>query len=157
MHHDLAWNPSMIEPRTDRIDRLGCEAEGRHPIVVYLPYLDAAADERRFRVMRDREQWFRGVMGQDEVARLITPDSGGALPLPSAISDDLSFDLGIRLSSPERARWLAKFDPSVSRSRSQLDRTSKSSLLTSGAHGRRYARGFERGRRRPPTSGSLPR
>ncbi|MBI1850333.1 MAG: hypothetical protein HYR85_08325, partial [Planctomycetes bacterium] len=95
IHHDLAWNPSTIEQRTGRIDRLGCKAEGRHPIVVYLPYLDGAADERQFRVMRDREQWFRVVMGQDEVARLITRDSGGALPLPAAISDELTFDLGI--------------------------------------------------------------
>jgi ERCC4-related helicase len=28
IHHDLAWNPSSIEQRTGRIDRLGCKAEG---------------------------------------------------------------------------------------------------------------------------------
>ena len=42
IHHDLDWNPSTIEQRTGRIDRLGCKAEGRHPIVVYLPYLAGA-------------------------------------------------------------------------------------------------------------------
>jgi len=95
IHHDLDWNPSCIEQRTGRIDRLGCKAEGRQPIVVYLPYLAGTADERQFKVMTDREQWFRVVMGQDEVARLITPDSGRAIPLPEAISDELNFALGL--------------------------------------------------------------
>jgi hypothetical protein len=39
---------------------------------VYLPYLAGTADERRYRVMSDRERWFRVVMGQDEAARLIS-------------------------------------------------------------------------------------
>jgi ERCC4-related helicase len=95
IHHDLAWNPSTIEQRTGRVDRLGCKAEGRHPIVVFLPYLAGTADERQYRVMCDREKWFRVVMGQDEVARLITEDSSSAVPLPSAISDSLSFKLGL--------------------------------------------------------------
>jgi ERCC4-related helicase len=98
IHHDLAWNPSDIEQRTGRIDRLGCKAEGRHAIVVYLPYLDGTADERQYRVMTDRERWFRVVMGQNEVAHLITSDSGGSFPLPDGISDELSFDLGITCS-----------------------------------------------------------
>jgi RecG-like helicase len=95
IHHDLAWNPSTIEQRTGRIDRLGCKAEGRHSIAVYLPYLAGTADERQYRVMSEREQWFRVVMGQDEVARLITPESTNAFLLPEAISDGLSFNLSI--------------------------------------------------------------
>ena len=95
IHHDLAWNPSTIEQRTGRIDRLGCKAEGRQPIVVYLPYLAGTADERQYQVMSDREQWFRVVMGQDEVARLIAPDSSSTIRLPETISDDLSFKLGL--------------------------------------------------------------
>ena len=95
IHHDLAWNPSSIEQRTGRIDRLGCKAEGRQPIMVYLPYLAGTADERQYCVMSDREQWFRVVMGQDEVAKLITPDHNTAVPLPRAISDGLSFKLGL--------------------------------------------------------------
>ena len=96
IHHDLDWNPSTIEQRTGRIDRIGCKAEGRHPIIVDLPFLDGTADERQYRVMSDREQWFRVVMGQNEVARLITPDSEDAIPLPKVISDDLSYRLGLR-------------------------------------------------------------
>lgn len=95
VHHDLAWNPSAIEQRTGRVDRLGCKAEGRQPIVLFLPYLAGTADERQFRVMSDREQWFRIVMGQDAVAKLITPDSAAAAPLPASIAEALSFDLGL--------------------------------------------------------------
>jgi ERCC4-related helicase len=95
IHHDLAWNPSTIEQRTGRIDRLGCKAEGREPIAVYLPYIAGAADERQYSVMMDRERWFRVVMGQEEVARLIRPDAGGGLPLPEAIADELSFHLAV--------------------------------------------------------------
>ncbi len=93
LHHDLAWNPSSIEQRTGRIDRLGCKAESREQIMVYLPYLAGAADERQYRVMTEREQWFRVVMGQDEVARLITPDSDSTVPLPRSVADELSFNL----------------------------------------------------------------
>jgi len=100
VHHDLAWNPSTIEQRTGRIDRIGCKAEGRQPIVVYVPYLAGTADERQYHVMSDREQWFRVVMGEDEVARLITPDSDSAIRLPDAISDELSFKLGLEASTP---------------------------------------------------------
>ena len=94
IHHDLAWNPSDIEQRTGRIDRLGCKAEGRHAIVSYLPYLGGAADERQFRVMRDREQWFQVVMGQQAVAELIDAETAEkAAPLPPALVASLAFDL----------------------------------------------------------------
>lgn len=95
IHHDLDWNPSSIEQRTGRIDRLGCKAEGRSPILVYLPYLAGTADERQYQVMSERERWFRVVMGQDEVARLITPDTNNVVPLPDAVSNELSFELGL--------------------------------------------------------------
>lgn len=95
IHHDLAWNPSTIEQRTGRIDRLGCKAQGRQPIVVYLPYLAGTADERQYQVMSDRERWFRVVMGQEEVARMITPDSTSIVRLPDAVSHELSFKLGL--------------------------------------------------------------
>lgn len=104
VHHDLDWNPSSIEQRTGRIDRLGCKAEGRQPIVVYLPYLAGTADERQYRVMSEREQWFRVVMGQDEVARLITPDDTPPVPLANAIAQGLNFDLSLpAIASPSSA------------------------------------------------------
>ena len=107
IHHDLAWNPSSIEQRTGRVDRLGCKAEGREPISVYLPYLAGAADERQYLVMTEREQWFRVVMGQDEVARLITPDSNAVARLPRSIADELSFNLELDARSTYRATGAA--------------------------------------------------
>jgi hypothetical protein len=95
IHHDLSWNPSTIEQRTGRIDRLGCKAEGKHAINVYLPYLAGAADERQFQVMSERERWFRVVMGQEEVAKLITPDSSNLVPLPKAVVEALKFSLSL--------------------------------------------------------------
>jgi hypothetical protein len=100
IHHDLAWNPSDIEQRTGRIDRLGCKAEGRHPIVAYLPYLGGAADERQFKVMRDREQWFQVVMGQQAVEKLITAESAEqSHALPKAIAESLAFDLSATVNT----------------------------------------------------------
>jgi len=99
IHHDLDWNPSNIEQRTGRIDRLGCKAESRHPIEIFLPYVEGTADERQFRVMTDREQWFRIVMGQDEVASLIPPESRlHNWQLPEAFSRNLTFNLGLSAS-----------------------------------------------------------
>jgi hypothetical protein len=95
IHHDLAWNPSQIEQRTGRIDRIGCKAEGRSPIVLYLPYIAGAADERQFKVMTDREQWFRVVMGQEAVQQLVRPDCDSVARLPSIIANELSFKLAI--------------------------------------------------------------
>lgn len=95
IHHDLAWNPSTIEQRTGRIDRLGCKAEGRSPITIYLPYLSGAADERQFQVMTQRERWFRVVMGQEEVAKLINQSSSETIPLPENISDSLNYNLSL--------------------------------------------------------------
>jgi len=101
IHHDLAWNPSTVEQRTGRIDRLGCKAERRNPITVYLPYLSGAADERQFQVMSEREQWFRVVMGQDAVAKLITTESQSAVPLPASAAEALGFDLSLRQTSSD--------------------------------------------------------
>jgi len=73
IHHDLDWNPSSLEQRTGRIDRLGAKAErSGHPIRVYLPYLEGCQDEKLFRVVMDRERWFGVVMGAEEsMARVL--------------------------------------------------------------------------------------
>lgn len=64
IHHDLAWNPSTLEQRTGRIDRIGAKVENcGEPIHSYLPYLSATQDEKMFKVVMDRERWFKVVMG----------------------------------------------------------------------------------------------
>ncbi len=66
VHHDLCWNPSTLEQRTGRIDRIGAKVEtaGRS-IHLYKPFLAATQDERQFQVVSDRERWFNIVMGAE--------------------------------------------------------------------------------------------
>ncbi|MEO8381619.1 MAG: DEAD/DEAH box helicase, partial [Acidobacteriota bacterium] len=65
IHHDLSWNPSTLEQRTGRVDRIGAKAErAQRPIHVFLPYLGGTQDEKMFRVVRDRERWFQVLMGE---------------------------------------------------------------------------------------------
>jgi hypothetical protein len=95
IHHDLCWNPSSLEQRTGRLDRIHCKAEvaGR-PIVVYLPFIAGSADEKMFRVVKDRERWFQVVMGQKfELDERTTETLAARVPLPQNIASDLIFDL----------------------------------------------------------------
>lgn len=64
IHHDLDWNPSKLEQRTGRLDRVGSLAERvNENIVVYEPYLAGTHDEKMYRVVKDRAAWFDIVMG----------------------------------------------------------------------------------------------
>lgn len=73
IHHDLDWNPSSLEQRTGRIDRLGSKAErSGNSIRVYLPYVEGCQDEKLYRVVMDRERWFGVVMGAEKsMARVL--------------------------------------------------------------------------------------
>jgi len=98
IHHDLCWNPSTLEQRTGRLDRVRCKAEVcLRPIEVYEPFLAGSADEKMFRVLRDRERWFQIVMGQkfkfDEAAAEVL---SSRVPLPIELGETLKFNL---------ARW----------------------------------------------------
>lgn len=95
IHHDLCWNPSNLEQRTGRLDRIHCKAEvARRPIVVYLPFIAGSADEKMFRVVRDRERWFQIVMGQKfELDERTTEALASRIPLPPEIASELVFDL----------------------------------------------------------------
>ena len=97
IHHDLDWNPSTLEQRTGRIDRIGSKAEAvRQPVVIYEPYIGGTHDEKMFRVVKDRERWFGVVMGE-------TPDSGEVatdrqedrVPLPAQLAQRLTMDLSL--------------------------------------------------------------
>jgi hypothetical protein len=98
IHHDLDWNPSTLEQRTGRIDRIGSKAEAAgRPVVVYEPYVGGTHDEKMFRVVKDRERWFGIVMGEgpgdSEVA---TERLEARVPLPAALADQLTMDLALR-------------------------------------------------------------
>lgn len=97
IHHDLDWNPSVLEQRTGRLDRIGAlaEREGKN-IEVYEPYLAGTHDEKMFRVVKDRAQWFDIVMGRatgaDESA---TEAEEVRVPLHDRIRAALAMDLRI--------------------------------------------------------------
>ena len=95
VHHDLCWNPSTLEQRSGRVDRIGCLAERvRQPINLYLPYVAATQDEKMFRVVRDRERWFQIVMGERyEVDEAATDRRSMRIQLPEAVRAELALSL----------------------------------------------------------------
>jgi ERCC4-related helicase len=103
IHHDLDWNPSSLEQRTGRIDRLGSKAEHcGHPIRVYLPYLEGCQDEKLFRVVMDRERWFGVVMGAEEsMARMLKFSAwelerlANEVPIPLELVEKLQLQLSV--------------------------------------------------------------
>ena len=95
IHHDLDWNPSRLEQRTGRLDRIGALAErvGKD-IEVYEPFLAGTHDEKMFRVVKDRAGWFDIVMGRAVVTdELETDKEEHRVPLHPRIRDSLSMDL----------------------------------------------------------------
>lgn len=97
IHHDLCWNPSTLEQRNGRVDRLGSMAEQiGEPINIYLPYVAATQDEKMYRVVRDREKWFDILMGEKYTADdALTDRQAQRIPLPPAVRRELTLKLGI--------------------------------------------------------------
>jgi superfamily II DNA/RNA helicase len=97
IHHDLDWNPSVLEQRTGRVDRLGSKAEvSNHRIVVYEPFLEATQDEKQFRVVKDRERWFNVVMGERlELDEWTTDRLAERVELPEVAARELAFRLEV--------------------------------------------------------------
>ena len=97
IHHDLDWNPSTLEQRTGRIDRIGSlAARSGSPVTVYLPYLAATQDEKMYRVVRDRERWFQVVMGaKHELDESAIERIAERVELPDGVASMLAFDLSV--------------------------------------------------------------
>lgn len=97
IHHDLCWNPSTLEQRTGRVDRVGAKAErcGKS-IYVYLPYLSETQDEKMFRVVTDRERWFSVVMGEKyDLTEKTTEKLSRRIPLPESVAHQLALRLEV--------------------------------------------------------------
>ncbi len=97
IHHDLCWNPSTLEQRTGRVDRVGAKAErsGRS-IYIYLPYLSETQDEKMFRVVTDRERWFSVVMGEKfGLNEQSTEHLSARIPLPESLAHQLALRLEV--------------------------------------------------------------
>jgi len=98
IHHDLCWNPSTLEQRTGRVDRIGAKTEkcGK-PIRVYLPYISETQDEKMYRVVTERERWFNIVMGEKYKVNAITTDTyAERVPLPEELAEELAFRLEVK-------------------------------------------------------------
>ena len=97
IHHDLSWNPSTLEQRTGRVDRIGAKAErcGKS-IYVYLPYLSQTQDEKMYRVVTERERWFNIIMGEKyKVDAFSTDKYAERIPLPQELAEELAFRLDV--------------------------------------------------------------
>jgi len=95
IHHDLCWNPSTLEQRTGRVDRIGAKAEtvGKS-VQIYIPFIAETQDEKMYRVVMDRERWFNVVMGEDYKVDLRTTDRlAERIPFPASAANDLAFQL----------------------------------------------------------------
>ena len=101
IHHDLDWNPSKLEQRTGRLDRIGSYAETvGEKIQVYEPYLAGTHDEKMFRVVKDRAAWFDVVMGRASSADEAETDAEEArTPLHDRIRRELVIDLRSRTNT----------------------------------------------------------
>jgi hypothetical protein len=97
IHHDLDWNPSTLEQRTGRVDRIGAKAETcGQPIRIYLPFIAETQDEKMYRVVMDRERWFSVVMGEQfKVDARHTEILAQRISLPSTLASRLAFRLEV--------------------------------------------------------------
>jgi ERCC4-related helicase len=96
IHHDLDWNPAVLEQRTGRLDRIGSLAsrEGQ-PVVIYEPFIAGAQDERQYRVVVDRERWFEVIMGSVDAGPWSGSTEPMSVPLPERLAEMLRFDLQV--------------------------------------------------------------
>jgi len=95
IHHDLCWNPSTLEQRSGRVDRIGCKAERvKQSIHLFMPYVAATQDEKMFRVVRDRERWFQIIMGEKyDLDEASTDRQAARIPLPRKLQQELAMRL----------------------------------------------------------------
>ncbi|MBW7898654.1 ATP-dependent helicase HepA [Candidatus Brocadiaceae bacterium B188] len=103
IHHDLCWNPSTLEQRTGRVDRIGAKVEkcGK-PIHVYLPFISETQDEKMYRVVMDRERWFKVVMGEKyKLDAKTTEKLASRIPFPEEAAEELMFNLSVREASTD--------------------------------------------------------
>lgn len=97
IHHDLSWNPSLLEQRTGRVDRIGSKAERvGQSIQIFLPFVAETQDEKMYRVVQDRERWFQVLLGTEYVPdELVTDRISARIPLPEAAASSLVFRLDV--------------------------------------------------------------
>jgi superfamily II DNA/RNA helicase len=97
IHHDLCWNPSTLEQRNGRVDRIGAKVERcSKPISIYYPFISETQDEKMYRVVMDRERWFKVVMGEKYKLDVRTTEKvASRIPFPDIAAEELMFRLEV--------------------------------------------------------------
>jgi len=101
IHHDLDWNPSTLEQRTGRLDRIGSLSEKvSEPIDIYEPYTSGLQDEKTFKVVKDRARWFSIVMGDDgDIDEELADHIADRVPMPPELIERLTLNLSLSFKS----------------------------------------------------------
>lgn len=114
VHHDLAWNPAILEQRTGRVDRIGSKAFRERSLLsdgessyleVGVPFLAGTYDERMYEELRLRSQTFEVLTGGDLASDAEAADSDRGsegkeagvryIPLPRKMVEELRVKLHV--------------------------------------------------------------
>jgi superfamily II DNA or RNA helicase len=97
IHYDLAWNPAVLEQRVGRIDRLGSKTDRELSkgtrLQIDRRYLPGTIDERMFLRVRERERWFKLILGNRPEWNEDSEDPASAIRLPERFSDEFQIRL----------------------------------------------------------------
>jgi hypothetical protein len=102
VHYDLTWNPARLEQRVGRLDRLGSRVEklleqnGNHhkaKLHIHRHWIPGTIDERMFRIVRERERWFRFILGHPPEWDADDEDHARATPLPERFGKEFTIRL----------------------------------------------------------------
>jgi len=99
VHHDLAWNPAVLEQRVGRIDRLGSLTAVRRKdsptatLDIASPLIRRTIDVRLHRTVKSREKWLEFLLGAPPKFEDYAFDEEPPEPLPEALAASLAIDL----------------------------------------------------------------
>jgi len=100
IHYDLWWNPAVMEQRVGRVDRIGSKIS-REPALkleVYTPFIKDTVDEDIFKIVKEREKWFKLIIGSKyaKESKLFgekVEKEATIVPLPASIYESLKINL----------------------------------------------------------------
>lgn len=102
VHYDLAWNPARLEQRVGRIDRLGSLVDRQlrtkkdAKLHIHRHYIPGTIDERMFKVVCNRERWFKFILGHRPEWENDPEGGVDVIALPEAYSREFRIQLGTK-------------------------------------------------------------